>query len=793
MEALASPIDSGTSSLTFTFVPSIGTLPSEVLLAKESYCPPKIVGHNGTLMEKPQDVYEKSLEKNMHESPQNAVYKPTYGNNLLQEELTSNYSENPKQNDLFIAEFVVVMDLDGDEEKITDKKSQALPFEKTKYEFRKTLRESPGQPKATLLEFKPNESYVPGSQEDCRNVKDQEPQKIGSVPSGLDSYSPQLLTFSHPDRTEKYRRQIPANIHKPKTAVKETFHTPFSSQKSNSFHTLTTESPASLSTRRSLYSPIDLEMSEHNFSKTSHSGRLGALSPLPIQVIKYPLCRSPSPMNSPFFGSSSTICSLNENPSPVPKSDAASPVPSRLSFLTSLLKSNRSCPKRTISPDEHKSEPRTTLTVPSDTPRKALSCVSLNYPRESKMPHFQRTAELMPSASESDISQGELSFQQSPNRILSIDPVHLKPSKSSLPSQKVSVSPSSPLHRRSNTPMSSSKENNLTISDKPPISRPYTPTKKYPVLGKSKRVTLFPPPLNFDQTLCHIPDERKSDMSPLKRCTSPRGHLKLTTHENFCPGNVMSSFSIDIGKNHDLHQTHSAPLCHETMETDQVTYQSWHPNHSSHSYSLQGLSRKNEPLCSLSTNITAQPRSILSRSWELPTGSSLPLVSDLENKKLFKIKSRYKDFAAIPTNTLLLDQKALDEPEINRRNCEAEEKTDTHTEMCSPALLRQQTEEICAAIDEVLHDPLPPHCNFASRSPKLKPEKKSAYMPRAPMKSAGRETKYATLQPLPNTKATHSQMTRPGVIRPVSAKDNEDRKFHPNLFQQFSMPPYKRE
>ncbi|XP_044147399.1 muscular LMNA-interacting protein isoform X6 [Bufo gargarizans] len=99
-------------------------------------------------------------------------------------------------------------------------------------------------------------------------------------------------------------------------------------------------------------------------------------------------------------------------------------------------------------------------------------------------------------------------------------------------------------------------------------------------------------------------------------------------------------------------------------------------------------------------------------------------VGDL-GTKLYKIKSSYKAFAAIPTNTLLLDQKAIDDPQINRRNSEAEDRTDAHTEMCSPALLRQQTEEICAVIDEVLHDPFPTSSNSVSRSPKLKSEKKS--------------------------------------------------------------------
>ncbi|XP_056421722.1 muscular LMNA-interacting protein [Hyla sarda] len=793
MEASASPIDSGTSPLTFTFVPSIGTLPSEVLLAKKSIYPSKIVGHKGTWMQKHEDINAKS----MYESPQtifNTIHKPTYRGSFLQEEFALNTPENTKHNDLFIAEFVVVMDSDDDENRIIASKPKILPFEEGKYEFSKTLQQSTtGQPKETVTIVEDCRN------EDCHNVDDQKPQQICSMPSvGLESYSPQSSHFSYPDRkTQGYIRQItasvPANIDKPKAAVKDTFHTPLSSQKSNSFNTLSTESQMISNTRRSLYSPSHLEMSEHNTSNISQNRRSNVLSPLPIQVIKYPLCHTPSPLSSPFFGSSSTICSMNECTSPVPNSGAVSPVSSRLSFLTSLLKSKRSCPKRTISPDQHyKAEPKTTSIISSsEAHRKAISCISLNYPRESKMSHFQKTAEIMPSASESDILHGKFSFHQSSNKKLSTDPVHFQSSESALHTQKGSVSPSFHLHCRSVTPPNSSREYISSYSDKPPISRPCTPIKKYPVLGKSKRVTLFPPPSHFDRTFRHLPDERKSNMPCLKRYTSPRSHFKSTTHasnENLHPSNVLLSSPMDMGKHHGLHQAYSAPLPNENMETDQVTYQSLHPSLSWKSFSSEELSRKHVPLC-----ITTQPRSILSRSYELQSGSSLPLVSDLENKKLYKIKSRYKAFAAIPTNTLLLDQKAFDEPVVSRRSNEAEDKRDTHTEMCSPALLRQQTEEICAAIDEVLHDPMPLHCNLTSRSPKLKSEKKSAHKPRPPMKSAGRETKYASLQSLINKNATDPQMTRPGVIRPLSAQENNDRKLHPNLFQQYSMPPYKRE
>ncbi|XP_024916742.1 muscular LMNA-interacting protein isoform X4 [Cynoglossus semilaevis] len=68
-----------------------------------------------------------------------------------------------------------------------------------------------------------------------------------------------------------------------------------------------------------------------------------------------------------------------------------------------------------------------------------------------------------------------------------------------------------------------------------------------------------------------------------------------------------------------------------------------------------------------------------------------------------KIKLSYKSLAAIPTNTLLLDQQAIDE-QVERTDSPGDtmDRVDTHAEMCSPAQLRQESEELYATIDEIL-------------------------------------------------------------------------------------------
>ncbi|XP_059838057.1 muscular LMNA-interacting protein isoform X3 [Hypanus sabinus] len=160
--------------------------------------------------------------------------------------------------------------------------------------------------------------------------------------------------------------------------------------------------------------------------------------------------------------------------------------------------------------------------------------------------------------------------------------------------------------------------------------------------------------------------------------------------------------------------------------------------------------------------------------------TKVPFLQDAEQKldgavqeSLFqyKIKSSYKAFAAIPTNTLLLDQKAIDEA-VNDLGGTTTQSTskEMHSQfLYEPGTLRQQSEELYATIEQVLEDPLPSHCTGSSlRSPPRLLDSE-AHKPISPIpKTAGRETKYANLH-LPSPKTTENQPTRPGVIRPVTA------------------------
>ncbi|NWT34701.1 MLIP protein, partial [Cardinalis cardinalis] len=164
-------------------------------------------------------------------------------------------------------------------------------------------------------------------------------------------------------------------------------------------------------------------------------------------------------------------------------------------------------------------------------------------------------------------------------------------------------------------------------------------------------------------------------------------------------------------------------------------------------------------------------------------------TTDPQNHQQYKIKTSYKAFAAIPTNTLLMEQKALEEP---TKPASATEGTalDTHSEMCSPAQLRQQTEELCAVIDQVLQDPLTmvTHQYFSADEHRVRCWKVFYKMSTTLQRAAGRETRYANLyKSVPIV--TESQLTKPGVIRPVLVKakstQQKEEPYQPNPFKKY--------
>ncbi|XP_014804426.1 PREDICTED: muscular LMNA-interacting protein isoform X5 [Calidris pugnax] len=114
---------------------------------------------------------------------------------------------------------------------------------------------------------------------------------------------------------------------------------------------------------------------------------------------------------------------------------------------------------------------------------------------------------------------------------------------------------------------------------------------------------------------------------------------------------------------------------------------------------------------------------------------------------------------------------------------------DTHSEMCSPAQLRQQTEELCAVIDQVLQDPLTMRrCESSPSFLQMSMESDVGKVSTTLQRAAGRETRYANLYKSAPT-VTESQLTKPGVIRPVLVKgksaQQQEEPYQPNPFKKY--------
>ncbi|XP_048353063.1 muscular LMNA-interacting protein isoform X5 [Sphaerodactylus townsendi] len=144
-----------------------------------------------------------------------------------------------------------------------------------------------------------------------------------------------------------------------------------------------------------------------------------------------------------------------------------------------------------------------------------------------------------------------------------------------------------------------------------------------------------------------------------------------------------------------------------------------------------------------------------------------------------------------PSDTELSDSSASQQKQCQALNePESEESSsDTHSEICSPAQLRQQTEELCAAIDEVLQEPLSKQQHDSSPSSLQKLLISDVgKTPITLQRPAGRETRFANLN-LRTPTVNESKKTRPGVIRPTTVKAKiifkKEDPIQPNPFKKY--------
>ncbi|XP_051633805.1 muscular LMNA-interacting protein isoform X4 [Manacus candei] len=561
----------------------------------------------------------------------------------------------------------------------------------------------------------------------------------------------------------------------------------------------------------------EIQGSSAQTSSPSSSKRLNALSPLPVHIITHSLSPTPKPLSPPsLYDSSSTICSINEpcaqmsSRGNLAKSGVKSPLPTRLTLLTAILRSGSS-QRRPLSPASCPTFSRSSL---------GSSTLAIDQKSKTTPPTPKKSVSSPPIWPDSPNREDcwlsgwaqHLPFPSKPHptpRARSLSPKKHLPVQTLSPDSQSSLSSLSSYHRRS--VVSPDLQSTLLPPCAPaPSSLAPSPeglryaASRSQAPQKSQRVHTYSPIFTCQSYPLLSSTNLSGVFSPtLEKHSSPTPSLSHSSSRSKSDSSQMSIQDMgassptpsSVSKRWSLPQPHSTPPVPQTSNINshplQFNSSLVHASYRSNSSSPRPEQSATSPVLKCRSPISDKSPGILpSRPRELTSPQSFSLPSDHENikPKQYKIKTSYKAFAAIPTNTLLMEQKALEEP---TKPVSVTEGTalDTHSEMCSPVQLRQQTEELCAVIDQVLQDPLTMRrCESSPSFLQMNMESDVGKMSTTLQKAAGRETKYASLyKSVPMV--TESQMTKPGVIRPVLVKgksaQQKEEPYQPNPFKKY--------
>uniref|UniRef100_M3YBP4 Muscular LMNA interacting protein n=1 Tax=Mustela putorius furo TaxID=9669 RepID=M3YBP4_MUSPF len=544
---------------------------------------------------------------------------------------------------------------------------------------------------------------------------------------------------------------------------------------------LASEVPKKTAFTSHVLSPRESPRTTSPSPSSSASLKSNSGSYIPVRIVTHSLSPSPKQFTSSFHGSSSTICSQVSSSGNLSKSGVKSPVPSRLSLLTAMLKSNpshqrpfspASCPTFSLN-----SLASSTLTLDQkaketpSTPKKSLSSCSLRTGSPEQREH--QVSELSQQSFHLPFFAKSASLSQAG----SLSPTtHVDSSLVSL-----NVEKTSPTSLKGNPTFSLLQTSTLSSVGLPPVP-PSVPSLSlkgkqdvdlrgpekprnihiHPTSASSALSTLSPPAnqratLSFPEK-CFHPSPALSDLINRSKRTAPK-LADQGQNPSIPPSPPVSSASSA-----SLSTLGSFPLPRATLPTQALQLHPSTPDPKFGSGTLPSRLGKSESSMSnhRSSVSTPSPPISLTRTKELISPCALSMPTGLENKKpkQYKTKSSYKAFAAIPTNTLLLEQKALDEP--------------------------AKTESVFK--DNTLDPPLE-HSDSPSSSSQTLLGSDTMKMPTTLPRAAGRETKYANLSS-PSSTVSDNQLTKPGVIRPVPVKSKillrkEEEVYEPNPFSKY--------
>ncbi|XP_044913599.1 muscular LMNA-interacting protein isoform X8 [Felis catus] len=879
-----SSVDSEAKPLIFTFVPTVRRLPTHSKLADTSKFLVKIP-------EEPSDKNPEAVNRSdsneyltlnagsQRERDQGTlIYPSEVSENISQGRgLKANELQGMQQSDLFKAEYVFVVDSEGEDESTSGKGEQGPPggmgttaSRPKSLAISSTLASDVVRPKTRGTDLQ-----APSHPEMSHGIAP--PQKHGQLtsPTTSEQLACKPPAFSFVSPTNQKTPPDPVNLDG--ASVLEEFHTrrldvsgALVEETATYFQTSAHSSPffASKGTSSTLQFPHSTQLSGSNLSSPSAADQKpglasevlkktttlsshvlsprespGTTSPspsssaslksnsasyIPVRIVTHSLSPSPKPFTSSFHGSSSTISSQMSSSGNLSKSGVKSPVPSRLSLLTAILKSNpshqrpfspASCPTFSLN-----SLASSTLTLDQKakqtppTPKKSLSSCSLRAGSPEQGEHQvselrQQSFHLPFLAKSTPLSQA-----------CSLSPT--KHDSSSLIS--LNVEKMSPTSLKSNPTLSLLQTDTSSSARLPPVPPSVSPVslkgkQDVDLRGPEKPRNIHIHPTSVSSALSSLspPTNQRAVLSSPEKCFHPSPALSnlINRSKRAAPqlggqGQNLStplSTPVSSASSASLPKLGSSPLPRANLPTQALQLSpTLYPNCGSGT--LPSRLGKSESSVSnhRSSVSTRSPPISLTRTKELISPYALSMSTGPENKKpkQYKTKSSYKAFAAIPTNTLLLEQKlsegekreaisvssrlvpeALDEP-AKTESVFKDNTLDPPLEFCFPAQLRQQTEELCATIDKVLQDSLSMNSSDSpSSSSQTLLVSDTMKMPTTLPRAAGRETKYANLSS-PSSTVSESQLTKPGVIRPVPVKSKillkkEEEIYEPNPFSKY--------
>ncbi|NP_001355890.1 muscular LMNA-interacting protein isoform 7 [Mus musculus] len=800
-----SPGDPEAKPLIFTFVPTLRRLPTHIQLADTSKFLVKIP-------EEPTDKSPETVNRFEYsdhmtfssESKQERVQRildypsEVSGRNSQQKEFNTKEPQGMQKGDLFKAEYVFIVDSDGEDEATCRQGEQGPPGGPGNIATRpkslaisSSLASDVVRPKVRGADLKTS-----SHPEIPHGIAPQQKHGLKTPPVPANVSGATVLREFHTRRLDV----TGASEEETTTYFHSTAHdSPLSAWKGAS--TLVVSPSAQLSGSslcgsnvtdhtRGLASEAQKKMSTSNVLNPKEDVRTcpapasGAsltspsASYIPVRIVMHSLSPSPKPLTSSSHGSLSTVCSQMSSSGSLSKSGLKSPVPSRLSLLTAILKSNPSH-QRPLSP---------------------ASCptFSLNSLASSTLALDQKVKQTPPTSKKS-LSSGSLTTgsteQEHQASAASYQPCHLPFFSKTTPLSQ--AQPLSPLALASNScaSMDIEKIPGSTLRSNTTSPQPQTDTFS---LADVPSVTPVLSPLSSSKGRkdgdSRTPEKNRNIcIQPSTLASTPPVDESLalsSSGKGFHPSPALSDL-IDRSKRACSQQHPGQRPSPSALPTPPVSRaaSASHPHlgcsilplQSSLTQTLQPSPSALRPSCGSATcpSRTQMPENTasnhssrvstpslpvsLTRTKELFSPCALSMSAGPENKKpkQYKTMSSYKAFAAIPTNTLLLEQKALDEPARTESNSKA----------------------------SVLDLPVEHSSDSPSRPPQTMLGSETIKTPTTHPRAAGRETKYANLSSSSST-ASESQLTKPGVIRPVPVKSKlllrkDEEVYEPNPFSKY--------